>query len=96
MPVSVGSTAFLSPQNLLPQILPYHGGEQKDDETFVDWLEHFQAVAQLARWDDHFKFVYLTTALRGTAKAFYRACSPAQKSNYHSLVTELKKRFTPV
>ena len=52
-------------------------------------------MAQLARWDDHYKFVYLTTALRGTAKAFYRSCSPKQKGNYPSLVAELKKRFTP-
>ena len=102
LPMPVGGTApvvtagLVSPQNLLPHIPPYHGGEQKDGETFADWLEHFEAVAQLARWDDHYKFVYLTTALRGTAKAFYRSCSPMQKSNYHSLVAELRKRFTPV
>ena len=60
------ATRTISPQNFaLPQIPPYHGGEQKDGETFVDWLEHFEALAQLARWDDHYKFVYLTTALRG-------------------------------
>ena len=82
--------------NLLPQIPPYHGGEQKDGETFQDWLEHFEAVAQLARWDEHYKLVYLTTSLRGTAKSFYRSCSLAQRSSYCALVAELKKRFTPV
>lgn len=93
---TVGNTALFSSQNMLPQISTYHGGEQKDGETFSDWVEHFEAVAQLVRWDDHYKLVYLTTALRGTAKAFFRACSPTQKNSYHSLVSELKKHFTPV
>ena len=84
---------LLTPANLLPQIPPYHGGEQKDGETFQDWLEHFEAVA---RWDEHYKLVYLTTALRGTAKSFYRSYSLAQRSSYCALVAELKKRFTPV
>ena len=46
-----------TPANLLPQIPPYHGGEQKDRKTFQDWLEHFEAVPQLARWDEHYKLV---------------------------------------
>ena len=82
--------------NVLPQIHAYHGGEQQDGETFQDWLEHFESVSRLARWDDHYKLVYLTTSLRGTAKAFYRACTPMQRSDYGLLIAELAKRFTPV
>ena len=84
------------PANLLPQIPPYHGGEQKDRETFQDWLEYFEAVARLARRDEHYQLVYLTTALRGTAKSFYLSRSLAQRSCYCALVAELKKRLTPV
>ena len=87
---------FPAPTNSLPQIQPYHGEEQKDGETFQDWLEHFEAVSQLARWDGHFKLVYLTTSLRGTAKSFFMSCSTTQRSSYTLLVGELKKRFTPV
>ena len=36
------------------------------------------------------------SALRGIARVFCRSCSPVQKNSYQSLVTELKKRFTPV
>ena len=61
-----------------------------------DWIEHFESVATLAGWNDHFKLVHLASALRGTARAFYRSCTPAQKNNYNLLVAELKKRFTPV
>ena len=87
---------FPASTNSLPQIQPYHGEEQKDGETFQDWLEHFEAVSQLARWDGHFKLVYLTISLRGTAKSFFRSCSTTQRSSYTLLVGELKKRFTPV
>ena len=54
-----------TPANVLPHFPPYHGGEQKGRETFQDWLDDFKAV------DEHYKLVYLTTALRGTAKSFY-------------------------
>ena len=48
-------------------------------------------------WNDHCKLVNLTTRLRGAAYSFYQSCSPEQRSDYHhSLVGELKKRFTPV
>ena len=82
--------------NLLPQIPSFNGSEQRDGETVQDWIEHFESVATLAGWNDHFKLVHLASALRGTARAFYRSCTPAQKNNYNLLVAELKKRFTPV
>ena len=92
----VTSEVLPTSANMLPPIPPYHGGEQKDGETLQDWLEHFEAVSQLVRWDDHYRLVYLTAALRGTAKSFYRSCSVTQRSNYAGLVAELRKRFTPV
>ena len=84
-----------SATNLLPQIHPYYG-EQKDGETFQDWLQHFEAVSKLARLDDHYKLVYLTISLRGTAKSFFRSCTPTQRSSYHMLLAKLKKRFNPI
>ena len=36
------------------------------------------------------------TRLNGQAYAFYRACTPPQRSSYEALVGELTKRFTPV
>ena len=50
--------AFPAAANILPQISNFHGGEQKDWETFQDWREHFEAVTQLAGWDEHYKLVY--------------------------------------
>ena len=84
-----------STASLLPQI-SHFSSDQKDGETFEDWLEQFESVGTLAGWNDHYKLVHLTSALRGTAKAFYRSCAPAQRSNYQELVAALKKRFKPV
>ena len=80
----------------LPSIPSFHGGDQRDGETFEEWLDHFEAVARVARWDRNFKTVHLTAALRGNAKSFYRSCTPIQKADYDQLVCALKKRFTPV
>ena len=80
----------------LPQILNFHGGDQRDGETFEDWLDHFEAVSNIAKWDPSFRLVHLSAALRGNARSFYRSCTPVQKSSYPLLVGALKKRFTPV
>ena len=80
----------------LPQIPRFTGEDQPDGEAFQDWHEQFESVAVLGGWNDHCKLVNLTTRLRGAAYSFYRSCSPEQRSDYHLLVGELKKRFTPV
>ena len=53
-------------------------------------------IADLCKWNTSAKLVHLTTRLKGQAFAFYRSCAPRQKADYDSLVTKLKKRFTPV
>ena len=72
----------------LPQIPNFHGGDQRDRETFEDWWDHFEAIAGL---DQNFKLVHLTAALRGNAKSFYRSCTTAQKTSYTHLVSALKR-----
>ena len=59
-------------------------------------VEHFEAVGTLAGWNDHFKLVHLTSALKRAAKSFFRSCLPTQRSNYHEMVAALRKRLTPV
>jgi len=84
-----------SARPLLPQI-PNFYGDQKDGETFQDWVENFKSVETLAGWNDCFKLVHLTSALRGAVKSFYHSCTPEQRSNYHEIVAALGKTFTPV
>ena len=92
-------SAAMLPTSLLsqlPQIPKFTGEDQPDGETFQDWLEQFESVAELGKWGGHCKLVNSTTRLKGTAYSFYRSCSTEQRSNYPLLVAELKKRFTPV
>ena len=46
----------------IPQI-PSFTGERAAGESFSDWHEHFENVAKLAGWDDHWKLVHLTSNL---------------------------------
>ena len=73
-----GAMPYPSSAALLPQIRSFYG-DQKDGETFQDWVEHFEAVGTLAGC---FKLVHLTSALKGRAKSFFCSCSPTQRSNY--------------
>ena len=82
--------------NQLPPITRYSGEEQPDGETFQDWLEQFESVAQLRGWNNHAKLVNLSTRLRGSAYSFYRSCTTEQRNDYKLLVEQLTKRFTPV
>ena len=78
--------------------LPNFSGEHMDGdgETFEEWLERLELVAATCRWDDQTKLVNIATRLRGSASRFYRTCTPQQRSNYTSLTTTMKQRFTPV
>ena len=65
-------------------------------ETFTDWIEQLEMVASISNWDERTRLVNLTTRLRGQAYSFYKSCPEHTRKNYSLLVTELKKRFTPV
>ena len=79
----VSPTALLP---LLPEISRFDGDDLSDRGAFQDWIEQFESVASLGRWDDHYKLVNLTARLRGAAYSFYRSCTPAQRSDYRLLV----------
>jgi len=80
--------------------LPRFSGEtdsgKGDSETFADWRERFEMVAEVYQWDQRAKLVNLVTRLCGQAYSFYRSCDIRQRSNYTQLVEELSRHFTPV
>ena len=81
----------------LPPLTKFNGENcDGEGETFQDWIEQFEMVATVCRWDDQAKLVNLVTRLKGQAYSFFRSCTPQQRMSYHSLTTELGKRFTPV
>ena len=80
----------------LPQIPRFTGEGRATGESFSEWHEHFENVAMLAGWNDHWKLVHLTSNLRDTAMAFYRSCGPDVRSQYVLLVAAMRRRFTPI
>ena len=81
----------------LPPISKFSGEDPDGEgESFEDWIEQFESIANMYHWDAQARLVNLTTRLRGQAYAFYRTCSPQQRSNYETLKAQLVTRFTPV
>ena len=95
------ATALLAQQ--LPPLSTFSGettgnadGADAGQRRVEDWLEQFEMVATMCKWDEAAKLANLATRLRGQAFTFYRSCSSQQRTRYSTLVAELKKRFTPV
>ena len=81
----------------LPPISKFSGDDLDiDGETFQKWIEQFELIAAMCRWNDQAKLVNLTPRLKGQAYSFYRTCNPAQRSGYDELKAQLARRFTPV
>ena len=80
----------------VPQIPRFTGEGRAIGESFGEWHEHFENVAMLAGWNDHWKLVHLTSNLGDTALAFYRSCASDVRSKYSLLVAAMKRRFTPI
>ena len=81
---------------MLGQIPWFTGEGHGSRDSFTEWHEHFENVAKLVGWHDHWKLVHLTSSLRDTTSTFHRSCSVDVQSNYKDLVAALKRRFTPV
>ena len=90
------STALLAQQ--LPPLSKFDGdpGVGENKETIKEWLEQFEMIAEVCRWDSKAKLVNMVTRLRGEAYAFYKSCSLQQRRSYEEMTSALTKRFTPV
>ena len=95
LPVTPQTTHPLVTQQL-PPLSKFTGEITEGGETVVEWLEQLELVAAAYRWDEPNKLVNLVTRLKGQAFAFYRSCEEKKRTQYSTLVGELKKRFTPV
>ena len=80
----------------IPQIPRFTGEGHASSDSFSEWHEHFENIAKLVGWDDHWRLVHLTSNLRDTAASFYRSCGVDVRSNYRSQVAAMKRRFTPI
>ena len=93
----LGAMPFSVPMlGQLPPIPHFDGEGHGSGESFAEWHEHFENIAKLVGWNDHWKLVHLTSSLLATASAFHRSCSVEVRSSYKDLVATLRRIFTPV
>ena len=89
--------ALATPAQQLPPMPTFSGDDvAREGGSFLDWLEQFEMIAELAQWSAGVKLKQMVLRLRGSARAFYRTCTEEQKGNYRALIQEMEKRFTPV
>jgi hypothetical protein len=75
-----------------PRVMP----DQYDGKTsWVDYLGHFEIVAELNNWNDRLKAQYLSVSLRGPASQVLRALPTEKRKTYKDIVIALERRFNP-
>ena len=82
------------------QVPPINKFSEEDMEgegdTFLEWVEQFELIADMCGWNDQARLVNLTICLRGQVYAFYQTCTPKERSEYIQLKAKLAARFMPV
>ena len=82
------------PQQL--QLIEKFSGATPSKESFKEWVEEFEVVADAFHWSEHARYVGLRTRLRGPALEYYRISPTETKDTYEKLKARLMSRFVPV
>ena len=62
---------------------------------FSEWIEHFEAVAAINKWDEAAKLLWLRVRLVGGAQTAYGRLPTEAKESYVELKKAFKGRFEP-
>ena len=62
------SMALMAQQLPLPS--KFSGNDLSSDETFEEWITHFELVAEVHKWSSQARLIHLITRLRGEAFSF--------------------------
>ena len=63
------------------------------EETWSDWLNHFELCASINKWDDQRKVSFLAVRLKKAAQQAYRDLPSTVKQDYDSLKHTMTMRF---
>ena len=69
--------------------------EYDGTSSWNEYLLQFNLVAEINRWNNHNKALYLATSLRGTARTVLADMPPSLHRNFTALVNRLTQRFGP-
>lgn len=84
------TTTSSAPQRPLITPKPFSG-----TSSFSEWMEYFEAVAAIIKWDDPTKLLWLSVRLVGEAQTAYGRLLAEEKVSYAELKTALKGCFEP-
>ena len=63
------------------------------EESWYDWLDHFESVAEVNKWDNVAKLPWLRARMTGQAQIAYKQLSEGAQANYAACVKGLRERF---
>ena len=63
------------------------------EESWYDWLGHFESVAEVNEWDNAAKLLWLRARMTGQAQIAYKQLSEGARANYAACVKGLRERF---
>ena len=63
------------------------------DGSFVDWLDHFEAVVEVNAWDIVVKALWLYVRLVGRAQKTIRSLNDDESVDHDKAKTKLMERF---
>ena len=67
---------------------PYDG-----KDSWEEYISHFEDCAELGRWTDREKVLFLATSLRDQARTFYMSLSVLERRSYDTLIDKFSRRF---
>ena len=63
--------------------------------SWDDWLDHFESVAEVNKWDKAAKLLWLRVRMTGRAQTAYKQLSDETRADYDACVQGLRERFEP-
>ena len=92
---SATTTSHLTDQ--VPLLAPFRGDPKEEDEdSFTDWIEQFEELAEWHSWGDTARLRQLRMRLQGPARVYCRSRPQKEQESYEALKEVLKERYMPV
>ena len=64
-------------------------------ESYEDWMDQFESIAEINCWDDEQKLKWLKVRLKGRALVAYKKFSVTARATFKNAKEALQKRFEP-
>ena len=69
---------------------PYSG-----EGSWDDWIDHFESVAEVNKWDGPAKLLWIRVRLTGRAQTAFKQLSEEARATYADCIKALQERFEP-